>query len=70
VIVVSHDERMIGVIDRIYQMIEGRIISHLSRQSGKRKEIKCMPDWSWFIAAFVVYIVSVRWVLPRFGVPA
>jgi len=51
-------------------MIEGRIISHLSRQSGKRKEIKCMPDWSWFIAAFVVYIVSVRWVLPRFGVPA
>ena len=60
---------MIGVIDRIYHMIEGRIISHLSRQSGKRKEIKCMHDLVWFIAAFVVYIGLMRWVLPRFGVP-
>jgi hypothetical protein len=28
-----------------------------------------MPDWLWFIAVFVVYIVLMRWVLPRLGVP-
>jgi hypothetical protein len=28
-----------------------------------------MPDWLWFIAFFVVYIVLMRWVLPRLGVP-
>jgi hypothetical protein len=28
-----------------------------------------MPDWLWFIVFFVVYIVLMRWVLPRLGVP-
>ncbi len=28
-----------------------------------------MPDWLWFVAAFIVYIVLMRWVLPRLGVP-
>lgn len=28
-----------------------------------------MPDWLWFIAVFAVYIVLMRWVLPRLGVP-
>jgi hypothetical protein len=28
-----------------------------------------MPDWLWFIAFFVVYIILMRWVLPRLGVP-
>jgi hypothetical protein len=27
-----------------------------------------MPDWFWFIGAFAVYIVLMRWVLPRLGV--
>ncbi len=27
-----------------------------------------MPDWFWFISAFVAYIVLMRWVLPRLGV--
>ncbi len=28
-----------------------------------------MPDWLWFVAAFIVYIVLMRRVLPRLGVP-
>lgn len=28
-----------------------------------------MPDWLWFIGFFAVYIVLMRWVLPRLGVP-
>lgn len=28
-----------------------------------------MPDWLWFIVFFIVYIVLMRWVLPRLGVP-
>jgi len=28
-----------------------------------------MPDWLWFIGFFVAYIVLMRWVLPRLGVP-
>ena len=28
-----------------------------------------MLDWVWFIAAFAVYIVLMRWVLPRLGMP-
>jgi len=28
-----------------------------------------MPDWLWFVVIFVAYIVLMRWVLPRFGVP-
>jgi hypothetical protein len=28
-----------------------------------------MPDWLWFVVIFVSYIVLMRWVLPRFGVP-
>ena len=27
-----------------------------------------MPDWLWFIAFFVGYIVLMRWVLPLLGV--
>ena len=27
-----------------------------------------MPEWLWFIAFFVAYIVLMRWVLPRLGV--
>jgi hypothetical protein len=27
-----------------------------------------MPDWLWFIAFFVAYIVLMRWVMPRLGV--
>jgi hypothetical protein len=27
-----------------------------------------MPDWLWFIAFFVAYIVLMRWVLPHRGV--
>ena len=28
-----------------------------------------MADWLWLVMAFAVYIVLMRWVLPRFGVP-
>ena len=28
-----------------------------------------MPDWLWFMAVFAAYIVLMRWVLPRLGVP-
>ncbi len=28
-----------------------------------------MPDWLWFIAFLAVYIVLMRWVLPRLGMP-
>lgn len=28
-----------------------------------------MPDWLGFIAFFALYIVLMRWVLPRLGVP-
>jgi hypothetical protein len=28
-----------------------------------------MPDWLWFITFFAAYIVLMRWVLPRLGVP-
>ena len=28
-----------------------------------------MPDWLWFIGFLIVYIVLMRWVLPRLGVP-
>jgi hypothetical protein len=34
-----------------------------------QEEIKLMPDWLWFVAVFVAYIVVMRWVLPRLGVP-
>lgn len=27
-----------------------------------------MPEWLWFIAFFVAYVVLMRWVLPRLGV--
>ena len=27
-----------------------------------------MTDWLWFVVFFVVYIVLMRWVLPRLGV--
>jgi hypothetical protein len=27
-----------------------------------------MPDWLWFIAFLVGYVVLMRWVLPWFGV--
>ena len=28
-----------------------------------------MSDWLWFVGFFVAYIVLMRWVLPRLGVP-
>lgn len=28
-----------------------------------------MPDWLWLIAVFAIYVVLMRWVLPRLGVP-
>lgn len=28
-----------------------------------------MSDWLWFVTVFAVYIVLMRWVLPRLGVP-
>ena len=33
------------------------------------EEVEVMPEWLWFIVFLVVYIVLMRWVLPRFGVP-
>ncbi len=35
----------------------------------EQEEIKLLPDWLWFITLLAVYVVLVRWVLPRFGVP-
>jgi hypothetical protein len=34
-----------------------------------QEEIKLMLDWLWFVAFFAAYIVLMRWVLPRLGVP-
>lgn len=28
-----------------------------------------MFDWFWFVLVVVVYVASMRWVLPRLGVP-
>lgn len=28
-----------------------------------------MPEWLWFIVFLAAYIVLMRWVLPRLGVP-
>ena len=28
-----------------------------------------MPEWLWFVLFLVFYIVLMRWVLPRLGVP-
>ncbi len=28
-----------------------------------------MAEWLWFIGIFVAYVVLMRWVLPRLGVP-
>lgn len=28
-----------------------------------------MPEWLWFVLFIAVYIVLMRWVLPRMGVP-
>jgi hypothetical protein len=28
-----------------------------------------MPDWLWFVAFLAIYLVLMRWVLPRLGVP-
>jgi len=28
-----------------------------------------MADWLWLVVFFAVYIVLMRWVLPRLGVP-
>jgi hypothetical protein len=38
------------------------------RCSRVRRRIKIMFDWIWFVAFFAVYIVLMRWVLPRLGV--
>lgn len=28
-----------------------------------------MPDWVWFVAFFIGYLILMRWALPRLGVP-
>jgi hypothetical protein len=28
-----------------------------------------MSDWLWFVGFFAAYIILMRWVLPRLGVP-
>ena len=28
-----------------------------------------MPEWLWFVILFAAYILLMRWVLPRLGVP-
>jgi hypothetical protein len=28
-----------------------------------------MPEWVWILIVFAAYIVLMRWVLPRLGVP-
>ena len=28
-----------------------------------------MSEWLWFVAFFACYLVLMRWVLPRLGVP-
>jgi hypothetical protein len=28
-----------------------------------------MPDWMWIALVFVGYVVLMKWVLPKFGVP-
>lgn len=28
-----------------------------------------MPDWVWFVAFFIGYLIVMRWVLPTLGVP-
>jgi len=28
-----------------------------------------MPDWVWFIAVVVGYVVLTQWLLPKLGVP-
>lgn len=28
-----------------------------------------MPDWVWFVAFFIGYLIVMRWVLPKLGVP-
>ena len=56
-------------------MIEGfdRVLSYDGRLDHRsliaEEEMKFMPDWLGFIALFAVYIVLMRWVLPRLGVP-
>jgi hypothetical protein len=40
-----------------------------SRDERGRKDTKSMPDWLWFIALLAEYIVLMRWLLPRLGVP-
>jgi len=28
-----------------------------------------MPEWLWYVAIFVAYIVLMKWVLPALGAP-
>jgi hypothetical protein len=35
----------------------------------EQEEVALMPEWLWFVVFFAAYIVLMRWVLPRFGVP-
>ena len=45
----------------------GRLI--VARDEHGRKDTKSMPDWLWVIALLAAYIVLMRWLLPRLGVP-
>jgi len=52
---------MIEGFDRVYHMTAaGSLIVE--------EEMKFMADWVGFIALYAVYIVLMRWVLPRLGV--
>ena len=54
-------EAMIGSITRL--------MGELSIVDSSEEELKSMPEWLWFIAFLAAYIVLMRWVLPRLGVP-
>ena len=57
----------------------GRMLSSVRRRAWMPEEaqrqlfgkgrFKKMPDWGWFLLILVAYLVLVRWVLPRLGVP-
>ena len=59
-----HGIRTIKEFDRVHHMTDGRITHHDCRIGDE-----FMPNWLGFIAFLAVYIVLMRWVLPRLGVP-
>jgi hypothetical protein len=45
---------------------EETIVAEMNTAERTRKS---MPDWLWVIALLAAYIVLMRWLLPRLGVP-